>query len=102
MGTIRELQAKIRRLTEAETRQAVKENFEEIWATKGAAIGADWQGNDLVRTGRLYSIMTDPALATWDDGVLNIPLPPQYVALNEKYRFFGLTEKTRQKFLGGV
>jgi hypothetical protein len=44
-----------------EAAELVAENESEVWATKGGAIGEDWDGNTLVDTGLLRGSMTNPS-----------------------------------------
>jgi len=45
-----------------ELKDVVAFGFDEVWASKGALIGANWDGHDLVKTGRLRASMTEPYL----------------------------------------
>jgi phage gpG-like protein len=75
-------------------RGIISENYEQIWRTEGAAIGEDWDGHTLVKTGRLRNSLTNPgSLQVRVQGDLiifgtNVPYAP-YV--NAMYTFEGLT-----------
>ena len=74
--------------------ELVRENFRDIWDSEGDAIGEDWNGLTLVRSGNLR--------ASWEEAsVLPIPggyritTPVPYSSfVNDRYTFVALTEQT--------
>ena len=77
----------------------VAKNFQEIWASDGAAIGENWGGNSLVGSGRLRNSFTNPtALRVSVQGNTitfgsNVPYA-SYV--NNTYEFIGITQASAQ------
>ena len=86
--------------------EVMGENFREIWETQGAAIGADWQGMDLLDSGQLFRTMASGVTV---EAVLPVMIsvraPSPYGFVNMKYPFLGITETTRERLsnllLGG-
>ena len=80
---------------ERDIADAIQDNFEEVWSSKGASIGSPWGNNvDLVETGALKQEMTSGR---------GIKINPQSIAItssrpyasfvNKRYRFMALSSK---------
>ncbi len=85
---------------ELDLRNVVAESYTDIWRTRGAAIDSDWNGNDLVQSGRLRNSLTKPsALVVRRSGnVLTFGTAVPYGKyVNERYRFEGLVPGTEER-----
>lgn len=75
-------------------RAIIAGNFEQIWATKGSAIGEDWNGRTLVDTGALRNSLTNPGelMVTVQNGLITFGSNVSYAPyVNAMYTFEGLT-----------
>ena len=73
----------------------VANNFDRVWGSQGANIGSDWNGNTLVKTGRLKLSLTAPGAANLQiigDKVIisSTVYYDQYV--NDRYVFYGVDD----------
>lgn len=78
----------------SDLRGIVAENYQDIWSSKGAAISSDWNGNTLVKSGRLRSSLTNPSrlVVRQSGGLISFGTSVPYGKyVNNMYRFEGLT-----------
>jgi hypothetical protein len=74
-------------------RELVASNFDRVWGSEGANIGSDWDGNTLVRTGRLKLSLTAPGLLNLQiigDTVLINSSVSYARFVNDRYVFYGV------------
>ena len=74
-------------------RELVASNFDRVWGSQGANIGSDWDGNTLVRTGRLKLSLTAPGLLNLQiigDTVLINSSVSYARFVNDRYVFYGV------------
>ena len=83
-------------------RDIVKQNFRDVWASKGAAIDQDWAGRTLVQTGNLRnSLTTDRIEMRVINGVLTFESRVTYSKfVNDMYTYYGLTDKAQRQIQG--
>lgn len=75
-------------------RDIVADNYQEIWSSKGAAINSNWNGNTLVKSGRLRNSLTNPnqLQVRQAGGLISFGTSVPYGKyVNGMYRFEGLT-----------
>jgi len=75
-------------------RTALAANFQQIWASQGAAIGSDWKGNTLVKSGRLRASLTNTqnlVLQQVGDSILIGSSVSYAPYVNNMYKFYGIT-----------
>lgn len=84
------------RIRKAQMQGIIQRNFETIWNTKGVAIGADWKGNDLVKTGELRRSLTGATITTDKNSISITATPPYASYVNAKYLFMELTPETKR------
>ena len=85
-------------------REAIKDNFREVWSTQGTAIGEDWSGRTLVKTGNLRSsLTTDRLKITITRQALIFSSDASYGRyVNELYRWAGISPRTQNKINDAV
>lgn len=75
-------------------RDIVADNYQDIWSSKGAAINSNWNGNTLVKSGRLRNSLTNPnqLVVRQTGGLISFGTSVPYGKyVNDMYRFEGLT-----------
>jgi hypothetical protein len=77
--------------------EILADNFKSVWNTQGRNIGSNWNGNSLVKTGTLESIMTSPRSFAFDGNSFEVAIPQKYLFLNERYRFLGISRENLNK-----
>jgi len=83
--------------------EIIGENFELIWNTRGGAIGADWNGNDLVDTGALRnSMVNSPSFTIVGDTIIFNAGTSYGVFVNDMYEFMDITKEARSKLDNAV
>jgi len=78
-------------------RTALAANFQQIWASQGTAIGSDWRGHTLVKSGRLRGSLTNTqnlVLRQVGDSILIGSSVSYAPYVNNMYRFYGITTST--------
>lgn len=85
--------------------EAIADGFQQIWSTRGSAIGADWDGHDLVRTGRLRNSLINPSRL--DMRVIGNTLiisggTPYASYVNDSFRFLGITNTTNNMITDAI
>lgn len=81
----------------------IGENFEIIWTSKGAAIDSDWNGHDLVQSGRLRDAMTNnPSFRIVGNTIVFNTDVPYGVFVNNLYRYMGITNAAKSKLTNAV
>ena len=108
MNGFSELAEKFRRIladSEGASTSILKENFREVFSSRGSDIGSNWKGNDLVDTGRLRSLLTSGSAIKTSGGKISVRLPEGYLFLNDRYKFLGVSRDNLKKisslFSGG-
>jgi hypothetical protein len=93
---IRRLQQPLTSEEERNIADAIKDNFEEVWATKGASIGSRWENNvDLVETGALRNQMTSGRNFRINKNQIIISATLPYSSfVDKKYPFMDLSAGT--------
>lgn len=100
MASVQEILDKVKALKILpieEIKQILSDNYAEIWETKGEAIGSDWKGNDLVKTGTLRSEMISTTRMISTGFAVISTVPAKYKKVNERYPFVGLTENSYRR-----
>ena len=75
-------------------RDIVADNYQDVWSSKGAAINSNWNGNTLVKSGRLRNSLTNPnqLQVRQAGGLISFGTTIPYGKyVNAMYRFEGLT-----------
>lgn len=77
----------------------VKENYIEVWQTKGASIGSPWkEGVDLVDTGALRQEMRSArGLKIYNSSMVITSSRPYSSFVNKRYRFMDLSSTTLRR-----
>lgn len=106
---IQDLESDIKLLTEmvrdpmflSKIEDLVNSNFDRVFETQGLNIGSDWQGNDLVDTGRLkLSLTTKGQLDIQVSGnEIVFSSSVSYSSLvNDRFVFYGIDDEFDSKF----
>lgn len=77
-------------------RDIVADNYQDVWSSKGAAINSNWNGNTLVKSGRLRNSLTNPnqLQVRQAGGLISFGTSVPYGKyVNAMYRFEGLTSE---------
>lgn len=77
----------------------VNEHGERIWATQGANIGADWQGNTLVDTGALRDSMSSVQLMRMGDTLVWASDLDYAEYVDERYEIYGVDEELKRRVI---
>ena len=75
-------------------RDIVADNYQDVWSSKGAAINSNWNGNTLVKSGRLRNSLANPnkLQVRQAGGLISFGTSVPYGKyVNAMYRFEGLT-----------
>lgn len=86
----------------ASLKQIIGDNFTIIWATEGSAIGEDWNGNTLVRTGNLRDSLRRPdrLQVRLQGTTISFGSDASYAAfVNALYRFMGFVSGTEDRIV---
>jgi hypothetical protein len=84
---------------ERDIADAIQDNFEEVWSSKGASIGSPWENNvDLVETGALRNQMTSGRnfRITKNQIIISSTLPYSSF-VDKKYPFMDLSAGTLKR-----
>jgi len=74
--------------------EVIAANNQQVFASTGSAIGSDWKGNDLVRSGtlkRAYTSTSSLTLTVTNNSLIIGTSVPYASFVNDKYKFVGLT-----------
>ena len=96
---IKRLQKRISSQDEAAIGDAIKTNFDEVWASKGASLGSPWKNNvTLVDTGALRSQMTSGRNFKITKNQVTVYSTLPYASfVDAKYPFLDLSAGTLRK-----
>jgi hypothetical protein len=81
----------------SDLRVVIAENYDDIWDSQGAAIGEDWNGRDLIQTGRLKASLTVPGqidIQIFGDSIVFGTTVPYATDVSQGITFAGITNET--------